>query len=143
MVLLRVRGNASVYSTKPHLRVEVLLSLASLLLGLAGELLLFVASDGTDNVVNLAGDLVLGTLDVALSFGGLDLGLALGVLLLAGGLPVFGTENVSDGLLHGTSDRVVVSDERSGWSELEQRRRSSEEETIYLPVSFAGVGHID
>lgn len=91
------------------LRVDLLLGLAGLLLGLAGHLLLLVASDGTDNVVDLAGHLVLGALSVALGLGGLDLGLAFSVLLLASGLPVFGSENVSDGLLDGTSDRVVVS----------------------------------
>jgi len=92
-----------------RLRVDVLLGLALLLLSLAGHLLVLVAGDGADNVVNLARDLVLGTLGVALGLGGLDLGLALSVLLLTGRLPVSGAEDVADGLLDGTSDRVVVS----------------------------------
>ena len=91
-----------------RLGVDLLLGLAGLLLSLAGHLLGLVAGDGADNVVNLARDLVLGALGVALGLGGLDLGLTLGVLLLAGLLPVGRAEGVADGLLDGTSDRVVV-----------------------------------
>lgn len=92
-----------------NLLVELLLGLARLLLGLSGHLLRLVAFDGADDVVELAGDLVLGTFSVALGLGGLDFGLALSVLLLTGLLPVDGAGDVADGLLDGTGDRVVVS----------------------------------
>lgn len=87
---------------------KLLLGLAGLLLGLALHLLALVTSDGADNVVDLARDLVLGALGVLLGLGGLDLALTLGVLLLAGLLPLGRTESVTDGLLDGTGDRVVV-----------------------------------
>ena len=71
-----------------RLAVELLLGLALLLLSLAGELLGLVTSDGADDVVKLARDLVAKALGVSLGLGGLDLSLTLGVLLLASRLPV-------------------------------------------------------
>ena len=67
-----------------------------------------VTSDSTDDRILLALDTLLGALDVLLALGGLDLGLALGMLLLAGLLPLGGAGDVANGLLDGTSDRVVV-----------------------------------
>lgn len=84
------------------------MGLTLLLPGLTGKLLLLVASDGANDVVDLTRDLVLGALGVTLSLGGLVLGLALGVLLLTGLLPFGGAGDVADGLLDGTGDGVVV-----------------------------------
>lgn len=59
-------------------------------------LLRLVTSDGTDDRVLLALDALLGALDVLLALGGLDLGLAGGVLLAAGVGPGGCASEVSD-----------------------------------------------
>ena len=69
------------------------------------SLLLLVALDSADDVVNLPSDAIRGPLCVALGLRGLVLGLALGVLLLARLLPGLSTGEVADSLdrsaLHG------------------------------------------
>ena len=62
------------------------------------SLLLLVARHGADNRVDLAANTVTDALDVAFGLRRVVLGLARRVLLLAGGLPVLETSNVSDRL---------------------------------------------
>ena len=75
---------------------------------LTSRLLLAVASHGTDDGVLLAAETVHGALGVALGLGGLILGLALGVLLLAGLGPGGGAGEVTDRLDDGAFERVVL-----------------------------------
>ena len=75
---------------------------------LTSRLLLAVASHGADDGVLLAAETVHGALGVALSLGGVVLGLALGVLLLAGLLPRRGAGEVADGLDGRTLHRVEL-----------------------------------
>ena len=75
---------------------------------LTRDLLFAVARDGADDSVLLAADAVRGALDVALGLGGLVLGLALGVLLLARLGPGFGAGQVADGLDGGALEGVEL-----------------------------------
>lgn len=142
--------------TEASLGVDLLLALTLLLLGLAGELLLLVAGDGTNNVVDLAGDLVLGALGVTLSLSGLELSLTLSVLLLTSLLPVGGAGDVADGLLDGTGDGVVVTvwvgemDEGINieivsdcWERLKKQRIVKEGSGRDLRVDLGGLRHCD
>lgn len=129
-----------------RLGVDLLLGLASLLAGLALHLLGLVAGDRANDVVDLARDLVLGALGVALGLGGLDLSLALGVLLLASLLPLGGAGGVADGLLDGTSDRVVVATLGQGVivsvDTVDVTRGIGVEESN-LPVHLRGLRHVE
>lgn len=67
-----------------------------------------IASNSADNSVLLPYDTILGTLNVSLGLSSLVLGLALSVLVTAGGLPRLGTSEVADGLDYGTLQRVIL-----------------------------------
>lgn len=67
---------------------------------LARNFLRLVAFGRSHELVDLAADSIFGALDVPLSLGGLVLGLAAGLLLLAGTLPRLSTGEIANGLLY-------------------------------------------
>ena len=75
---------------------------------LTRHLLLAIASDGTDDGVDLTTDAVGRALDVLLRLGGVVLGLALRVLVTAGLGPGGGAGEVTDRLDDGALERVVL-----------------------------------
>lgn len=76
--------------------------------GRTGHLLLAVASDCTNDGVDLAADAVGGALDVLLCLSGVVLCLALGMLVLAGLGPGGGAGEVADGLDDGALQGVEL-----------------------------------
>lgn len=120
---------------------------------LTRDLLLAVAHDGADDGVLLAGEAVHGALGVAFGLGGLVLGLALGVLLLARLGPGLGARQVANGLDGGAFERAELAIDLAthtsdvsnefGHLEVDERGRGSRTGRKWCSLRLAAVGGHD